>query len=265
MSDPLSQAVLRRDVGIVGMVRSAIAQGRVMLAFQPVVLAGDHRQVAFYEGLIRVMDPMGRILPAADFILQVEELEIGRLLDCLALEEGLRCLSQIPDLRLSLNMSARSIGYPRWAACLARALRKDPTIAERLILEVSEASAIRVPELVARFIGDLRPAGISFALDDFGAGYTAFRHFRSFQFDIVKFDGQYSRNLAQNADHQVILRSMLAMARQLDMYTSAEQVEASEDAAYLSDVGVDCLQGFHFGAPTVHPPWKPSHPVRNRA
>ena len=69
------------------------------------------KRAAFYEGLIRIMDPSGRIIPAADFIGAVETRELGRKIDCLALEMGLDTLAAEPGIRLSINMSARSIGY----------------------------------------------------------------------------------------------------------------------------------------------------------
>ena len=97
----------------------------------------------------------------------------GRRIDALALELGLRALSENPDLRLSINMSARSIGYPDWSETLDRGLSEDPTVAERLILEITEASAMVMPDIVSVFMDDLQIRGVSFALDDFGAGFTS--------------------------------------------------------------------------------------------
>jgi sensor c-di-GMP phosphodiesterase-like protein len=62
---------------------------------------------------------------------------------------------------------------------------QNPSLAERLILEITERSTMLVPELVARFMSDLQARGISFALDDFGAGHTAFRHFKK-NFTLIK-------------------------------------------------------------------------------
>jgi EAL domain-containing protein (putative c-di-GMP-specific phosphodiesterase class I) len=124
------------------------------------------------------MDETGRVIPARDFITEIETMETGRVIDCLALEKGLRTLQEFPDLRLSVNMSARSIGYPRWNSILKRGLGEDPTVAERLILEITESSAMLVPDLVVGFMDDLQKKGISFALDDFGAGFTSFRYLK---------------------------------------------------------------------------------------
>jgi len=252
----LAQAVTVRDHGTMSMVKAAVRHRNVLLAYQPIVQAGRTDKIAYYEGLIRVLDETGRIIPAKDFIDAVEESETGRMLDCIALEKGLTALSRVPDLRLAINMSARSIGYRRWMRLLTRALDRNPTIGERLILEITETSAMLVPELVVSFMAGLRDRGIAFAIDDFGAGYTAFRYFRDFQFDILKIDGQFIQGISRDPDNQVLTRAMVAIAQQFDMFSVAEKVERDEDARFLTQIGVDCLQGFYFGAPTVRPPWE---------
>ncbi len=254
---PLDMAVQTRDQDILTIVEDAVRHREVRLAFQPVVHAPRQEQVAFYEGLIRVTDPTGRIIPAAQFIDRIEEKETGRLLDCLALEHGLRTLMQNPDIRLAINLSARSIGYPKWRKVLERGLSRDASVAERLILEITEASAMLIPELVVQAMRDLQRLGISFALDDFGAGFTALRYLREFQFDILKIDGQFIRGIATDPDNQVLTRAILAIAQQFDMFTVAEFVESSADANTLGQLGIDFLQGYYFGAPTVDPPWRP--------
>ncbi|MCI5110098.1 MAG: EAL domain-containing protein [Marivita sp.] len=254
---PLDAAAQTRDLNILGIVEEAIRHREVRLAYQPVVQARQQDQVAFYEGLIRVVDPTGRIIPAGQFIEAIEERESGRLLDCLALEHGLRMLGKSPGLRLAINLSARSIGYPKWRKVLERGMARDPSAAERLILEITEASAMLVPELVVQAMRDLQRLGISFALDDFGAGYTALRYLREFQFDILKIDGQFIRGIATDTDNQVLTRAILAIAQQFDMFTVAEFVESESDAHMLGQLGVDLLQGYYFGAPTVDPPWRP--------
>ena len=251
----LAQALMLRDQSTLDMVNAAVRHKQVMLAFQPVVQSRRPDRMAFYEGLIRVLDETGRIIPARDFINVIEETETGRLIDCLALEKGLRTLAEVPTLRLSINMSARPIGYRKWMRVLEHGLKRDATVAERLILEVTESSAMMMPEIVVDFMSDLQQRGISFALDDFGAGQTALRYFKTFQFDILKIDGQFIRKIHADPDNQVLTQAMLAIAQQFDMFTVAEFVESAEDAQWLTAAGVDCLQGYFFGAPTVSPPW----------
>lgn len=252
---PLDVAVIARDRDAVAMVAAALRHRETMLAFQPVVQSQRPDKIAFYEGLIRVLDDTGRIIPARDFIDAVEATETGRILDCVALESGLRTLQRNPQIRLAINMSARSIGYPRWMRSLKQGLQGDPTIGERLIFEITERSAMTVPELVVRFMADLQRRGITFALDDFGAGYTSLRYLRDFQFDVIKIDGAFISGVHRDPDNQVLTRAMVDIARQFDMFTVAENVESLADSRWLTGIGVDCQQGYFFGAPTVTPPW----------
>ncbi len=253
--DPLTIATELRDRDAVDLVRDALDHGRCAMAFQPIVQADRAHNPAFYEGLIRVSDQTGRYIPAKDFIDAVEMDELGRRLDCEALRIGVDTLTRVPDLRLSINMSARSIGYKPWARILHRALRRDETIGERLILEITERSAIVMPEIVQSFMSEFQQFGVCFALDDFGAGYTSFRYLRDFFFDIIKIDGQFIRGVHTSPDDQALVRALVAVAKHFDMLTVAEFVEAEEDANILMAMGVDCLQGYYFGQPTMRPYW----------
>ncbi|WP_127105062.1 EAL domain-containing protein [Pararhodobacter zhoushanensis] len=255
MESPLSVADRLRREETITMVRRALDERRGRLAFQPVVQARMTNRAAFYEAFIRILDEQGRVIPARDFVGAVETHELGRRIDCLALEMALAALAQEPSIRLSVNMSARSIGYAQWLAVLERGLRAAPDVAERLILEITESSAMLMPDLVTVFMSDMQARGICFALDDFGAGYTAFRYLKDFYFDIIKIDGQFIRGIAHDPDNQVLAQALVSIARHFDMFTVAESVETEEDARYLVDIGFDCLQGYFYGVPTTEAPW----------
>ena len=255
MESPLSYVIAERDRDTLNLVRDAIKNHKVLLAYQPVVQTSCPERPAFHEGLIRVFDRTGRVIPAHDFIEVIETTELGRQIDCLALELGLQTLADNPGIRLSINMSARSIGYSKWLETLRNGLRASPAIAERLILEITESSAMIMPDSVKIFMSDLQQLGIAFALDDFGAGYTSFRHLRDFYFDIIKIDGQFIRDIHKNPDNQILTQALISIGRHFEMFTVAEFVETVEDAEFLSESGIDCMQGYYFGMPTIRPSW----------
>lgn len=252
---PLDFAVTQQAQSTMGMVREAIAHNQTMLAFQPVMHGLSSGHVAFYEGLIRVLDPTGRVIPAREFMQKIEDSETGREIDVLALRHGLTTLRNHPGLRLSINMSARSVGFRPWMNCLNRFLNETPEIGTRLILEITENSAMQVPELVIDFMGRLQSKGICFALDNFGSGNLAIRYFKDFDFDIVKISGQFIRGMGQSPDNQSVVRALHAIAVQFEMLTVAESVETEQDALIATQIGIDCLQGYYFAAPTTVPDW----------
>ena len=255
MDTPLNHALNKRDSDTLTMVTEAVAHNQCMLAYQSIMIANDLTRVGFYEGLIRVIDETGRIIPAKDFMPVVERTELGREIDRIALRLGLKTLEEHPDLRLSINMSARSIGYEPWMKTLKHWLRRNETIGERLILEITESSAIDQPEITVDFMARIAKHGICFALDDFGSGYTALRYLKDFYFDILKLDSAFCQGISADPDNQALVASMIDIARHFDMLTVAEGVERAEDVQALIAMGVDCLQGFYFNAPTTRPHW----------
>jgi len=255
IANPLSVAVSERDRDVVAMVAEAVAAKRVQLAYQPVVVAGATGRLAFFEGLVRILDHSGRAIPAREFITEVETRELGRRIDCIALECGLRALAEHPTLRLSVNMSARSIGYPGWLRVLDEGIGNDPDAAARLIIEITESSVLAAPETVAAFMAELQGLGVCFAMDDFGAGYTSLSHLRDLDFDILKIDGTFVKGIHANPDNKALTRALLSVGQHFGMLTVAENVETAADAAWLAEAGTDCLQGYYFGAPSLRPDW----------
>jgi EAL domain-containing protein (putative c-di-GMP-specific phosphodiesterase class I) len=247
--DPFDYVISSRDRDIGALVADALGRDRVQLAFQPVMTASIPQRTAFHEAFIRLLDGQGRILPARSFITQIEDTATGRDIDCASLGFGLDMLSRHPRLRLAINMSARSIGDGKWRHILQDRLGASPDIGPRLILEITEASTMLLPEIVTRFMGEMQPRGVCFSLDDFGAGLIAFRHLRDFLFDMVKIDGIFVRGIDTSADNQALVTALVNVARQFDMLTIAEGVETESEAIFLRKIGVDCLQGYLFGIP----------------
>ncbi|SEN33980.1 EAL domain, c-di-GMP-specific phosphodiesterase class I (or its enzymatically inactive variant) [Loktanella fryxellensis] len=248
-ADPLQFAFASRDADTPTLVTRALDAGRAQLAFQPIVLTATPGKVAFYEGLIRLLDDAGRVIPAANFMPQVADSAIGRRIDTLALQLALRMLRLHQGMRLSINVSARSLADWRWRRTLEAGLVEHGALGQRLIFEISETSAMHLHEVVMGFMEDMQPRGVAFALDGFGGGMTAFRHLKDFFFDMVKIDKSFVKGIAGDPDNQVLVEALVTVAHQFEMFAVAEGVENARDAAWLQGIAVDCLQGYHFGAP----------------
>lgn len=231
-------------------VARALAQGRVGFHYQPIVRSSDTGFPAFYEMLARLTLPNGQVLPAGAFLPHCEDGPLGRVIDRLALAEALRALAMDKSLRLSVNISPRSMGDEEWLAILAGAARGGAGVCGRLILEITEDAAVQNADQMLDFMHHVRATGCALALDDFGAGATGFRHFRELRFDMVKIDGAFVQGVHASHDNQVLFDCLMSIARHFEMVTVAERVEQAADADWLRERGVDCLQGYLYGRPT---------------
>ena len=177
-SSPLNAAISAQDRDTLAMVASALKDRRMRLAFQPVVYAADTSLIGFFEGFIRLLNLRDQVIPARDFMGAVEQRQLGRDIDCAALQLGLMAMQRNPQIRVSINMSARSVGYRPWMDILNRALQDNSRLGSSLILEINEESALQVPDVLKPFMAEMREHKIVFALDDFGAGMTSVRFAR---------------------------------------------------------------------------------------
>lgn len=244
----------RRSQNIGEQVQQAMRDGRLLFAYQPVVTATDHR-TAFYEALLRMRDESGELVPAGAFVPVVEQLGLMRLVDRHVLDLAVQELDAHSDVSLAINISGLTATDQSWLRAMLAQLKGKPEVARRLIVEITETAALYDIEESARFVSALRDVGCRVAVDDFGAGFTSFRHLRSLTVDIVKIDGSFVRNLADNLDNQLFVRNLLGLADAFGLETVAECVESQEDASFLVGEGVKYLQGYYFGRPSVDRPW----------
>jgi EAL domain-containing protein (putative c-di-GMP-specific phosphodiesterase class I) len=256
LSSPLAAVISAQDRETLAMVASALKDRRMRLAFQPVVYASDPKLIGFFEGFIRLLNQRDQVIPARDFMGAVEQRQLGREIDCAALQLGLMAMQRNPEIRVSINMSARSVGYRPWMDILTRALADSPRLGANLILEINEQSALQVPDVLKPFMAEMRDSGIVFALDDFGAGTTALKLLEEMEFEIAKIDGSLVKNVDRSAEGKSAVRAAIAMAQELGMYVVAEAVETEGEANWLREAGVGCLQGYLFGPPTVTPDFR---------
>lgn len=256
LASPLAAAVSMQDRETLTMVASALKDRRMRLAFQPVVYAADPSIIGFFEGFIRLLNLRDQVIPARDFMPVVEQQQLGREIDCASLQLGLMAMQRNPQIRVSINMSARSVGYRPWVEILRRALQDSPRLGSNLILEINEASALQVPDVLKPFMSEMRECGIVFALDDFGAGLTSLRFLHEMRFEIAKIDGSLVKNVDRLQEGQAVVKAAISMAQELGMYVVAEAVETEGEAKWMREAGVGCLQGYLFGPPTVTPDFR---------
>ncbi len=246
---------LRRDsVRATDEIVAALNERRIALAYEPVVETKT-RKVAFYECLIRVHRPDGRLAHAREIIPVAERVGLMRMLDYRVLELVVGELAAAPDLTASVNVSPASTVDPDWWAGLGALLRANSGAAERLIVEITETAAIQDLQDARGFVTRIKDLGCRIAIDDFGAGHTSFRNLRKLGVDIVKIDGAFVQNIVKSNDDRAFVHTLIDLSRRLGLKTVAEWVQDEEAAKLLSDWGCDFLQGALSGLASDERPW----------
>jgi diguanylate cyclase (GGDEF)-like protein len=248
------EAMRRENMRASDAIIGALNGRRIVPAFEPVADAVSRRP-AFYECLMRIGRPDGTLVGAHDVMPIAERLGLVRLIDHRMLELVIAELGEVPDLRLSVNVSPASTADGTWWNALAASLAGKPDIAPRVTIELTESAAIQNLDETRAFVARVKDLGCRIAIDDFGAGCTSFRNMRRLGVDLVKIDGSFVKNLVRSPDDQAFVRMLIGLAKQLGLKTVAEWVQDETCAALLTGWGCDYLQGTLIGSATIERPW----------
>jgi diguanylate cyclase (GGDEF)-like protein/PAS domain S-box-containing protein len=249
------QAMARRreEMAWVGDLRQAVADDRIVL-FAQCIEALRGPPGLRYEVLVRLVDPHGRIYSPDAFLPAAERYGEIVGLDRLVISMALRRLAEHPDhlqcLELChLNVSAQSMVHPEFRAHVASELDASGVPPRKLCFELTETAAIANLVHAQEVMDDMRSRGCRIALDDFGSGLSSFAYLKNLTIDILKIDGVFIRDLANNEVDPILVRSMCEAARSLGKITVAEWVEDERLLPRLRELGVDQAQGYAIHEP----------------
>ncbi|MFV0279738.1 MAG: EAL domain-containing protein [Rhodoblastus sp.] len=223
----------------------ALNEGRVALALQPIVDSATCKP-AFSEALIRLKQPDGSIAMPGAILPIAEKAGLIHLLDQRVMELALARLEADPALTISVNVSGATIHDPDWPQRFKAMIGQNPSLGERLIVEITETCAIADVGATQAAISCAQALGVRVAMDDFGAGHTSFRNLRGLSFDLIKIDGAFVQNITRSPDDRFFVRTLVDLAHYLKLPVVAEWVEDAETAKLLTDWGVNFMQGVHF-------------------
>lgn len=239
----------------------ALEHDLLRLHFQGIYRARDGH-LEHLEALLRMEDPAhpGVLILPSEFILHAEK--SGKILDIdrWVLRTAIALLGRHPHLpALAVNVSGRSLDDPDLPDFIVGQLKARHVAPQRLLVELTETAAVSDMGDAARFIAALRRAGCLICLDDFGAGFASFAYLKHLRADILKIDGMFIRDLPQDLDNQVFVRTIIDVARGMGIRTVAEFVEDGKTLLMLREMGVDMVQGYHLDRPkadhpALHPP-----------
>ena len=237
----------RRYIQLAEELIAALNAHTLELAFQPVVDAKTS-EITWYEALARIRGADGIARPISGHIEAAEKLGLVHLLDRRVLDLVLSAVKAEDAPSVAINVSAETTTDDEWRDRLAEMLKDNPGVGARILVEITETAAPGEIAEAADFVAALRAAGVRVAIDDFGAGQTSFRTLRALGVDVVKIDGCFVSDIATSTEDRAFVRAIVGLAREIGFRTVAEKVEDAATADLLRGMGVDFLQGDHFGS-----------------
>lgn len=234
--------------------RDAIESDDQLVAyFQPIYEASTGRLISV-ETLARWMHPQRGLVPPGEFIQVAEDADLINPL-------GLKILHQacvharewdeagLPDVVVTVNLSATQIRDPGLAESIKEILRDTGMTPQRLLLEVTESTLIADLDRGSQFMEELVAEGVYFALDDFGVGYSSLSYLGRLPVHALKIDRSFIRDLRDDTRGETTIKAIVALAHALDLHVVAEGIETRQQMAHTRRLGCDTLQGFLLGRP----------------
>jgi diguanylate cyclase (GGDEF)-like protein len=231
-------------------IRDAIANDRFVVHYQPIFEMGHDRLIGF-EALLRLPAPDGTLIPPATFIPVAEDMRIIDKLGAWVLRSACRTAVTWPkNLTVAVNLSPLQFESGTLTEVVAAALKESGLEAHRLELEIIETVMLQNNERTVAQLRDLKALGVAIVMDDFGTGYSSLSYLWKFPFDKIKIDRSFMQGFEKaGSDVETVVKSIIALGRELRMRVTVEGVETLKQANFLQDSGGDQVQGFYFGRP----------------
>jgi len=243
-SEPSDAVALEADL------RRALANEELEVVYQPIMRLDDG-SVSGFEALLRWMHPQRGKIETQRFIAHSEEtgsiLELGKLALAQAareLERWQKYFPLEPALTVSVNLSRRQLQDAEFGAVLSDVLASGNIHHGTLKLELTE-TALGAVEDARDHLLRLKSVGVGLSLDDFGTGLSALSQLKDLPFDTIKIDKSFLEQ-GEGDKNATILRSVVQLARDLNLTVVAEGVETARDALRLKEIGCDFAQGYFF-------------------
>jgi len=256
--DPEMQATINARAILERELRNAIEHNQFRLYYQIQVAStqtnGLHRPIGA-EALIRWLHPKRGVVSPIEFIPLAEEcgliLPIGEwVLETACAQLKAWQEDEISrDFVLSVNVSARQFRQSDFVALVKANVQKYAINPMLLKLELTESLLLENIEKTILSMNELNQIGIRFSLDDFGTGYSSLQYLKRLPLDQLKIDQSFVRDLASDDSDRAIVRTIIAMARSLNLNYIAEGVETEGQRKLLFDMGCIHYQGYLYGKP----------------
>ncbi|RJY09878.1 EAL domain-containing protein [Aurantiacibacter aquimixticola] len=245
MRDTLEERTLiENDLG------RALEKGELSISYQPIV-DGVDGHTRCLEALMRWNHPTrGEVSPEIFVPVAEDALLIDKLGAWLLRTACQDAAAWDKSIKLTVNVSALQLSSGVFLPTVIEALAYSGLEPERLVLELTESVVLEMDEEVERLARSLNELGVTFALDDFGRGYSSLNYIEKMQFSMIKIDRDFVQAAAAGSQKSLaVVAAIVSLAESLGIDVTAEGIEGIEQADAMRALGCSCFQGFHFGRP----------------
>jgi diguanylate cyclase (GGDEF)-like protein/PAS domain S-box-containing protein len=235
--------------------RRALERQEFRLYYQPVVTLATGA-VEGFEALVRWERPGCGLVPPAEFITVAEDtgliVALGEWIMTEACHQAIRWKEQQapgPSPYVSVNISGKQFSCPSFLDHIKGALENSGLLPHLLKLELTESVAMENAPRTVQILRDIRRLGVRISIDDFGTGYSSLSYLRRFPINTLKIDKSFVLNMHENNEASAIVRTIVALARSLQMEVVAEGLETGEQLEQLKSIVCDAAQGYFFAKP----------------
>ena len=232
----------------------SVQNGEITTYLQPIFRLADGTLTGF-EALVRWQHPQLGLLKPSAFMEQAEDSGLIQEIDMCVFASACTAIvkwQQIPGLgklRLSSNLSARSLADPRVKGRIKEILVSTGINPVSVYLEITETTLVDDIASTTATINALRDLGLRLAIDDFGTGYSSLLYLKRFPVGVLKIDRSFVSGLGKNPEDEVIASTILTLAKALELEVVAEGVENEAQMDRMRELGCDYGQGYWFGHP----------------
>jgi EAL domain-containing protein (putative c-di-GMP-specific phosphodiesterase class I) len=235
--------------------KEAMKNKELSLHYQPVIdfKTGD---VKGFEALMRWNHKDKGFISPGIFIPIIEQTDLILQASAWALDEACKALKRIENRTghkggffMGVNFSSRDFSSENFVDSVYNTVSESDVQLSQIHLEITERLLMDQPDNARETLEMCRKAGMSIAIDDFGTGYSSLSYLHYFPIDTLKIDQSFVRNMTQDQSALELVRSIIALGKNMGMVVVAEGVEHKEEARLLKELGCDLAQGYLFARP----------------
>jgi EAL domain-containing protein (putative c-di-GMP-specific phosphodiesterase class I) len=235
----------------------ALTDYSIFMVFQPIASINTEETVGF-EALCRFRDSSGRILQPSKFLPKAEEFGWITELDLFVISQVITTLENWKSFLekkyfITINVSATSVSKTSFIKSLKEVFKNHEYLCDRIIIEITETNKLKSTDKIKKQMQQMRLMGLRLAVDDFGLGYSTLQYLQDLNWDFLKVDKNFTNQILSSKSTYSIFRAIFMLAKDLNLKVVVEGVETDSQLAKLPELGVDLIQGFLVGKPTIKP------------